>query len=115
ALLIPGFGIGFGSATGPSSSALGWYLVGWAIVTGIFMLGTFRLNGGLALVFILLFVTYILLAVGAFQGQGAGVGLTQIGGYVGIATAIAAFYVALAAILSATSNGKFNLPVIPLS
>lgn len=115
ALLIPGFGIAFGSKTGPSSDALGWYLVGWAIVTGIFMLGTFRLNGGLALVFILLFITYILLAVGAFDGQGAGVGLTQIGGYTGILTAIAAFYVALAAIMSAVSNDKIRLPVIPLS
>ncbi|MDE3230120.1 MAG: acetate uptake transporter [Chloroflexota bacterium] len=115
ALLIPWFGIGFGTKTGPSSTALAWYLLGWAIVTGIFMLGTFRINGGLALVFILLFVTYILLMLGAFAGQGAGEGMTQIGGYVGIATAIAAWYVALAAILSAVSGDKIKLPVMPFA
>ncbi len=115
ALFIPGFGIAFGSKTGPTGTALAWYLVGWAVVTGIFLLGTLRLNGGLVGVFALLFVTYILLAIGAFNGQAAGVGMTQIGGYVGIATAIVAWYVALAAIMSAVSNGKINLPVIPLS
>ncbi|MGH2503327.1 MAG: acetate uptake transporter, partial [Ktedonobacterales bacterium] len=76
ALLVPGFGIAFGTKAGPSSTALAWYLLGWAIFTGIMMLGSFRTNGGTALVFILLFITYILLAIGAFNGAGAGLGLT---------------------------------------
>ncbi len=115
ALLVPGFGIAFGSKTGPSGAALGWYLLGWAVFTGIMMLGSFRTNGGTALVFILLFITYILLFLGAFNGAGAGEGLTKIGGYTGILTAIAAWYVALAGVLAGVSGGKLNLPVLPLS
>lgn len=116
ALLIPGFGINFGSKAGPSyTTAVAWYLIAWAIFTAIMMLGSFRTNGGTALVFILLCVTYILLALGAFNNQLAGNGLTQIGGYVGILTAIAAWYVALAGVLTGVSGGKMNLPVMPLS
>lgn len=115
ALLIPGFGVAFGSKTGPSSTALAWYLLGWTIITGILMIGSFRTNGGTALVFILLFVTFLLLCIGAFGGAGAGQGMTKIGGYVGIVTAIVAWYVALAGILSGVSGGKMNLPVMPLS
>lgn len=115
ALLVPGFGIAFGTKAGPSSTALAWYLLGWTIITGILMLGSFRTNGGTALVFVLLFVTFLLLALGAFNGQAAGAGLTKIGGYVGIVTAVAAWYVALAGVLSGVSSGKINLPVIPLT
>ncbi len=115
ALLIPGFGVAFGAKTGPSTSALAWYLLGWTVFTGILMLCSFRTNGATALVFVLLFVTFLLLALGAFNGQAAGVGLTQIGGYVGILTAIAAWYTALAGVMAAVSSGKINLPVIPLA
>lgn len=115
ALLIPGFGVAFGSKTGPSGSALGWYLLGWTIFTGIMMLGSFRTNGATAAVFVLLFLTFLLLAIGAFGGAGAGTGMTQIGGYVGILTAIVAWYTALAGVLAGVSAGKINLPVMPMA
>ena len=115
ALLIPGFGITFGAATGPTGNAVGWYLIGWAIITGMLTLGTFRLNGGLVVVFVLLFITYILLAIGFFNGSGFGVGITAIGGWVGVLTAIAAWYVALAGILRGVSGGKIALPIMPMS
>jgi succinate-acetate transporter protein len=115
ALFIPGFGIIFGAKTGPSGAALAWYLVGWTIITGILMLGSFRTNGATAAVFVLLFITFLLLAIGAFGDQGAGTGLTQIGGYVGILTAIVAWYTALAGILAGVSSGKINLPVMPMA
>lgn len=115
ALLIPGFGIAFGAKTGPSGAALAWYLLGWTIITGILMLGSFRTNGATALVFVLLFITFLLLCLGAFGGAGAGAGMTQIGGYVGIVTAIVAWYTALAGIMTGVSGGKINLPVMPLS
>lgn len=115
ALLIPGFGTDFGTATGPSATAVGWYLIGWAIITGLLTLGTFRLNGGLVVVFVLLFITYILLAIGFFNGSGFGVGITAIGGWVGVLTAIAAWYVALAGILRGVSGGKIALPIMPMS
>jgi succinate-acetate transporter protein len=115
ALFIPGLGIAFGSKTGPSGAALAWYLLGWTIFTGIMMLGSFRTNGATAAVFVLLFLTFLLLAIGAFSSQGAGTGLTQVGGYLGILTAIAAWYTALAGVLAGVSNGKINLPVMPLA
>ena len=115
ALLIPGFGVTFGTAAGPTGTAVGWYLIGWAIITGLLTLGTFRLNGGLVAVFVLLFITYILLAIGFFNGSGFGVGITAIGGWVGVLTAIAAWYVALAGILRGVSGGKIALPIMPMS
>lgn len=115
ALLVPGFGVAFGSKTGPSGTALAWYLLGWTIITGILMIGSFRTNGATAAVFVLLFITFLLLALGAFGGAGAGSGLTQIGGYVGILTAIVAWYTAMAGILVGVSGGKINLPVMPMA
>lgn len=115
ALFIPGLGIAFGSKTGPSGTALAWYLLGWTIFTGIMMLGSFRTNGATAVVFVLLFLTFLLLAIGAFGNAGAGTGMTQIGGYLGILTAIAAWYTALAGVLAGVSGGKINLPVMPMA
>ncbi len=112
ALFIPAFGVGFGTKTGPSGTAFGIYLLGWTVFTGIMMLGTFRVNGALVVVFVLLFITFILLTIGAFNPTGS---MTKYGGYLGIATAIAAWYTALAGILGAVSNGKINLPVMPMA
>lgn len=109
ALIIPGFGA---SAALGSGTAVGFYLLGWTIFTGIMTLGTFRVNGALVAVFVALFITFLLLALGALQGT-SGQGLTQIGGYLGIVTAILAWYTALAGILSGV--GLNFLPTFPLS
>jgi succinate-acetate transporter protein len=97
----------------PDAKAVGWYLIGWAIFTGLMTLGTFRINLGLVGVFVALFLAFLLLGLGALNGQAAGTGLTQIGGYVGIVTAILAWYVALAGVLS--SVGLNILPVFPMN
>jgi len=117
ALLIPGFGVGVGTASGPSHRALGLYLLGWAIFTGIMMIASLRLNGGLIAVFVLLFLTFLVLALGEFNtpASGAKSGLTTLGGWLGILTAIAAWYVAAAGVLAATSKGRINLPLYPMS
>ncbi|HEX5441859.1 MAG TPA: acetate uptake transporter [Ktedonobacterales bacterium] len=115
AILIPGFGVAFGTAEGPTGAAVGWYLIGWAIITGMLTLGTFRLNGGLVVVFVLLFITYILLAIGFFNGSGFGEGITAVGGWIGVLTAIAAWYVALAGVLRGVSGGKIALPIFPMA
>ena len=60
-------------------------------------------------VFLLLWITFVLLAAGGFNNDAAGSGLTQIGGYVGMLTAIAAFYAAARTII----NGAFNREVLP--
>jgi uncharacterized protein len=93
---------------------LAWYLLGWTVVTGVYLIGTLRLNWGLVVVFGLLFLTFLLLTIGAFNPPAAGATKSPIAGYVGFLTAIAAYYVALSGILKATSNGKINLPVFPI-
>lgn len=109
AIFIPGFAVGLGADKGPTALGVGLYLIGWTIFTGIMMIGTFRINGGLVAVFVALFITFLLLALG-FLGNTS---LIQIGGYLGIVTAILAWYVALAGILS--SLGMNFLPTFPLS
>ncbi|HEX9037245.1 MAG TPA: acetate uptake transporter [Ktedonobacterales bacterium] len=95
------------------SQGIGWYLLGWTIFTGIMTLGTFRVNGALVAVFVALFITFLLLAIGAFNGDAGGKGMTLIGGYLGIVTAILAWYTALAGVLA--SVGVNALPTFPMS
>lgn len=90
---------------------VGWYLLSWTIVTGLFFLGTLRQNYGLVVVFGLLFLTFLLLTIGAFNPPAKGDMPSPIGGYVGIATAIAAYYVGLAGIMEHVSGGKIKLPL----
>lgn len=96
------------------SSNNGWFLLGWTIVTGIYLIGTLRLHYGLVAVFGLLFLTFLLLCIGQFNGAAPGSGLTSVAGYVAILTAVAAYYNALAGILKSTSGGSINLPVGPI-
>ncbi len=110
AILIPGFGVVLDTAS--ANSAVGVYLLGWTIITGILMLGSFRVNGATAVVFVLLFITFLMLTIGKLANSD---GWTHLGGWVGILTAIAAWYTALAGILSYVSGGRMVLPVYPLA
>ena len=111
ALFIPGLN---DTKLAADTSGLGWYAIAWAIVTAILFVASLRTNLATAGVFILLTITYILLAIGFFQNQAFGVGFTQIGGIVGIATAIVAWYTAFAGVLASVNGGKNILPVFPL-
>jgi len=91
-----------------------YFLLGWTVVTGILTLASFRTNVATAGVFVALFLTFLLLTLGGFQKQAPGVGLTQIGGYLGIVTAAIAWYTALAVVFNETSGLPFKLPVVPL-
>jgi succinate-acetate transporter protein len=109
AILIPGTGI-LAAITPAIHQALGVYLLGWAIFTGLMLIGAFRLNGALIAVFGLLFLTYLLLTIGEL---GPSTGAHQIGGYLGVLTAIAAWYTALAGVL-ASIKSPLQLPVFPM-
>jgi succinate-acetate transporter protein len=93
----------------PSHTALGFFLLGWTIFTVLMTLGTLRSNFALITVFVLLSLTFLALTLGEF-GLGTGV----IGGYLGILTALAAWYTALAGVLNA-GPATFKLPVGPRS
>jgi len=109
-VFIPGFGIGstLGTALHP---ALGLFLLSWTIFTGLMFFGTLRSNLALMSVFALLFITFLLLTIGELAPSDTS---HMIGGYVGILTAIAAWYTALAGLLS-SSKSAFTLPVGPRS
>ena len=89
------------------SNALGFFLLGWTIFTLVMFLSTFRTNMGLILLFGFLLVTFLLLTLHAF---GAGDNFGLLGGYLGLATAVIAWYNALAGLLVATRSG-FSLPL----
>ena len=94
------------------AEAQGWFFLAWAIFTAIMLIAAFGLNAGLITTFVLLLVTFVLLTLGDLQGgpEGAGAIWVRLGGYVGIATAIAAWYVAAADVINDTL-GRTVLPV----
>ncbi|MGO9487687.1 MAG: acetate uptake transporter [Solirubrobacteraceae bacterium] len=96
---------------GNAGHAIGLYLWAWAIFTAYMTIAALRVSGAVLLVFVLLTATFVLLAIGAV---GAHTTVTHWGGYLGLATAAAAWYASFAAVLNATF-GRVVLPVLPLN
>ena len=106
-----------GAAT-DAAKGVGIFLLGWTIFTGLMFLGTLRSNLALMGVFFFLFLTFLALTIGWLSGlptTGSG-SLTwvNIGGWLGIVTALLAWYTALAAILE-SGPATFRLPTFPRS
>ena len=98
-------------------SAIGLYLWAWAIFTAYMTVAALRTTGAVFAVFLLLTITFILLGIGnsALTGTLSTTNSTiKIGGYVGLATAIVAWYASFAGVLNDTW-GKTVLPVFPLT
>jgi succinate-acetate transporter protein len=97
-------------------SGISLFLYMWAIFTTYMFFASLRTTGAVALVFLLLAVTFLLLGIG--NASLAGTLKTtnntiKIGGFVGLATAIAAWYASFAAVTNSTF-GRVMLPVFPL-
>ena len=92
-----------------AGNEVAWYLLMWGVFTFFMWIATLKGARPVMLVFLLLWVTFVVLAAGAFNNDAAGSGLTQIGGYIGLLTAIAAFYASARTII----NGAFNREVLP--
>jgi uncharacterized protein len=86
---------------------LGWILIAFAITNAYLLLFSVQLNLAVFGVFIFLEATLVVLVIGNFTSS---IGITQAGGYVGIVTAILAWY-ASAAGIGKGLNGKIQLPV----
>jgi uncharacterized protein len=98
-------------------SALGLYLWAWGIFTTYMFIASLRTTGAVALVFLLLAITFIILGIGnsALAGGTAATNSTvKLGGYVGLATAIVAWYASFAAVINSTF-GRVVAPVFPLN
>jgi succinate-acetate transporter protein len=98
-------------ASAVTDHAVSLYLWMWGIFTIYMFFASLRTTGAVALVFLLLSITFVLLAIGDMGGGHSSI--THAGGYVGIATAIAAWYASFAAVINSTF-GKVVLPVVPL-
>jgi uncharacterized protein len=94
--------------------AVGLYLWAWGIFTTYMFLASLRTSVAVAAVFLLLALTFIALGIGNSHGSAAGTGLVKLGGYLGILTAIAAWYASFAQVINSTF-GRTVAPIGPLS
>jgi succinate-acetate transporter protein len=99
--------VGAGWLKPPAAAAVGLTLLMWGVFTLYMWIATFRSNRGVWTVFLLLWITFFLLAA---ADLGLGSALRVAGGWVGLFTGIAALYVSFAEVTNAT----FNRIVIPL-
>jgi succinate-acetate transporter protein len=97
--------IGAGWLKAPPASGVATVLLCWGVFTFLLWIVTFRLSKAVFSIFLLLWITFFLLAAGDF-----GFGTGKIGGYLGLLTGIDALLVAFIEVLNATANRT----VIPL-
>lgn len=90
--------------------SLGLYLIAWAIFTAYMTIAATRVSGAVLAVFVLLTITYVLLAIGGFAESD---GFNKAGGWFGVATALAAWYASFAGV-TAFTHKKSLVPVMPL-
>jgi uncharacterized protein len=93
-----------------AGDAIGLYLIAWGIFTTYMFVASLRTTAAIALVFVLLAITYFLLGIG---NAGETEGVVEAGGWFGLATAAAAWYASFAAVTNSTF-GRTVLPVRPL-
>ena len=87
--------------------AVGLFLIAWGIFTTYMFIASLRTTAAVAAVFILLSVTFFLLGIG---NAGAHTNIIKVGGWVGLATAAAAWYASFAAV----TNSTFGRTVMPV-
>jgi hypothetical protein len=93
--------------------AISLYLWAWAIFTAYMTIGAIKVSGAVLVVFVLLTATFIFLAIGFNDLPASGVDtMHKIGGYLGILTAIAAWYASFGAVVNSTF-GKVIVPLFP--
>jgi hypothetical protein len=98
-------------------SAVGLYLWAWGIFTVYMFVASLRTTGAIALVLLLLAITFIVLGIGnsALAGTtNTTNGTIKLGGWIGLGAAVAAWYASFAGVINATF-GRTILPVFPLN
>jgi len=90
---------------------VGTFLLGWCVFTAYMTIASLRVSAAVALVFVLLTVTFVFLTIGGFHSSEH---LTKVGGWFGVATAAAAWYASFAGVTNSTFR-RTVLPVFPLA
>jgi succinate-acetate transporter protein len=91
--------------------AIGTYLLLWTIFTAYMCIPALRTTGAILAVFVTLTLTFLFLSIGAF---GAHEDMTKVGGWLGLVTAVLAWYASLAGVTNATWK-RVVLPTFPLA
>ncbi|MFH9983752.1 acetate uptake transporter [Streptomyces sp. NPDC017179] len=100
------------AAVGNAHNALGLFLLLWAVFTAYMAVAALRTSLAVLAVLVLLTITFVLLAIGEFQGGLAPQVATQVGGWFGIATGLAAWYASAAGVINSTHR-RTLLPTWP--
>jgi succinate-acetate transporter protein len=95
-----------GASANDVGNALGVFLLAWGIFTLYMTVAATRVSGAVLAVFALLTLTFFLLALGDFASSET---WTKLGGYVGLLTALAAWYASFAGVV----NFTFQRTVMP--
>ena len=91
-------------------SAAGLYLIAWGVFTTYMWVASLRTTAAVNLVFLLLAITFFVLGIGDAIGNDT---ISKLGGWLGLATAVAAWYASFAGVTNFTF-GREVLPVRPL-
>lgn len=94
-----------------ASTATALFLLVFTIFTGYMAVASLRTTGALVGVFVTLFLTLLALTLGDFTGSD---GLGILGGYLGLITALIAWYASFAGVVNSTFK-RTVLPVVPLA
>ncbi|MEP6843655.1 MAG: acetate uptake transporter [Pseudolysinimonas sp.] len=81
------------------AAGVGAYLLAWTIFTAYMTIGAVKSSTIVLLVFIVLTVTFLFLAIGAFSGSAVA---NHVGGYLGLVTAVLAWYGSAASVINST-------------
>jgi len=100
-LNVSGFKVG--------AAGFGLFFLAWGIFTLYMTFAAIKTNGVILLVFIALTLTFVFLAIGQFANS---VTIGHIGAYLGILTALLAWYGSFATVINATWK-RVVLPVMP--
>src|SRR5437879_13072832 len=82
-----------------ANTATGLFLLVFTIATAYLTVAAVKTSGAVLLVFIALTLTFLFLTIGKFANSD---GITHIGGWIGIITALLAFYTSFAVVTNAT-------------
>jgi succinate-acetate transporter protein len=95
-----------GATASDINGFVGTYLLAWGIFTAYMTLASLAGARAVQAVFVLLTITFVLLAIGTYASSDT---ITKAGGWFGIATAVAAVYASFADV----TNANFKRKVLP--
>src|SRR4051794_2788258 len=98
-----------GLPTDSAHTATGLFLLVFAVFTSYMFIASLRVSGAVALVFLTLAATFIVLTIGNLSDT---TGIIKVGGWLGLITAVCAWYASFATVVNDTWK-RTLLPTVP--